>query len=135
MGLFDRSSFLKWAGFAPFNEVVTPAAYGLAVFAQLFSKKFRDRHQGAMNGVQRCSKMPSGTHKFKGTSYTDAVAESLAPPEPGKPPRPRLPPFISAAGSLRTASHRPVPHAESFHAAERILGVRHRRPFMLARDG
>jgi len=40
-------------------------------------------------------------------------------------------PFISAACPLLTASNRPVLNAESFHAAERIRGVRHLRPVLL----
>ena len=61
---------------------------------------------------------------------SDAMAEAQAPPEPGRPPRLWLLPFLSAAGSLRTASNRPV-----LHAAERIRGVHHQRPFVLERDG
>ncbi len=51
------------------------------------------------------------------------------------PQRPCFLPLISAACSLLTASERPVLHAESIHAAERIRGVRHQRPFVLERDG
>lgn len=58
------------------------------------------------------------------------MAESLAPAEPGRPPRPWLLPFISAAGPLLKASNRPV-----LHAAERIRGVRHQRTCVLERDG
>ena len=68
--------------------------------------------------------------KIDKNSCSDAAAQTLAPPEPGRAPRPWPLPFISAAGSLLTASNRPV-----LHAAERIRGVRHQRPFVLERDG
>lgn len=44
-----------------------------------------------MKSVQQIDKLLS----------SDAVAETLAPPEPGRPPRPWLLPFISAAFSLQ----------------------------------
>ncbi len=63
------------------------------------------------------------------------MAEALAPPEPGRPPRRWLRTFISAAFSLLTASNRPVLHAESFHTTKLIRVVRHTRPIVWESDG
>ena len=89
------------------------------------------RVQKELNPVQACVNLETTSGcKIDKPSSSDAVAETLAPPEPGRAPRPWPLPFISAAGSLLTASNRPV-----LHASERLRGVRHPRPFVLERDG